>query len=73
VTAPGAPTAGAGEPSWWTREDFASIAARVMVRRVGEPEDIANAVAFLASPESGFVTGQVLTGDGGRLDYTGHH
>jgi 3-oxoacyl-[acyl-carrier protein] reductase len=42
-----------------------------MVRRVGYPEDIANAVAFLASPASGFVTAQVLTVDGGRMDYIG--
>jgi NAD(P)-dependent dehydrogenase (short-subunit alcohol dehydrogenase family) len=37
-----------------------------------EPEDIANAVAFLASPESGWITAQVLTVDGGRMDYIGH-
>jgi 3-oxoacyl-[acyl-carrier protein] reductase len=48
------------------------LAAVSMVRRPGTPEDIANAVAFLVSPESGFVTGQTLTVDGGRMDYTGH-
>jgi 3-oxoacyl-[acyl-carrier protein] reductase len=52
--------------------DFAAIAARTMVRRVGRPEDIAHAVAFLVSPESGFLTAQVLTVDGGRIDYIGH-
>jgi len=30
------------------------------------------AVAFLAAPESGFVTAQILTVDGGRMDYIGH-
>jgi 3-oxoacyl-[acyl-carrier protein] reductase len=55
-----------------TEADFAAIAARAMVRRVGQPEDIAHAVAFLVSPESGFVTAQVLTVDGGRMDYIGH-
>jgi 3-oxoacyl-[acyl-carrier protein] reductase len=55
-----------------TEADFAAIAAKAMVRRVGRPEDIANAVAFLAAPESGFVTAQVLTVDGGRMDYIGH-
>lgn len=55
-----------------TEADFAAIAAKAMVRRVGKPEDIANAVAFLVSPESGFVTAQVLTVDGGRMDYIGH-
>jgi glucose 1-dehydrogenase len=35
---------------------------------VGEPEDIAAAIAFLASAEARFVTGQTLVVDGGRLD-----
>jgi 3-oxoacyl-[acyl-carrier protein] reductase len=55
-----------------TEADFAAIAAKSMVRRVGAPEDVANAVAFLASPESGFITAQILTVDGGRMDYIGH-
>jgi 3-oxoacyl-[acyl-carrier protein] reductase len=55
-----------------TESDFAAIAAKSMVRRIGKPEDVANAVAFLASPESGFITAQILTVDGGRMDYIGH-
>ena len=43
-----------------------------MVGRVGDPEDIAHAVAFLVAPESGFITAQVITVDGGRMDYIGH-
>ena len=43
-----------------------------MTGRVGKPEDIANAVAFLASPDSGWITAQVLTVDGGRMDYIAH-
>ena len=39
---------------------------------IGEPEDIANAIAFLAAPESGWITAQMLTVDGGRMDYVGH-
>jgi 3-oxoacyl-[acyl-carrier protein] reductase len=50
----------------------ASMAERAMVRRVGRPEDISHAVAFLCAEESGFITGQVLTVDGGRMDYIGH-
>lgn len=48
------------------------IAGLAMVGRVGTPEDIANAVAFLAAPESGWITAQVLTVDGGRTDYIAH-
>ena len=49
-----------------------SISERSMVGRVGDPEDIAHAVAFLVAPESGFITAQVITVDGGRMDYIGH-
>lgn len=49
-----------------------SIAGRSMVGRVGDPEDIANAVAFLVARESSFITAQVITVDGGRMDYIGH-
>jgi NAD(P)-dependent dehydrogenase (short-subunit alcohol dehydrogenase family) len=53
-------------------EDFVRIAEKAMVKRVGVPEDIAHAVAFLCAPESSFITAQVLTVDGGRMDYIGH-
>jgi 3-oxoacyl-[acyl-carrier protein] reductase len=55
-----------------TEADFAAIAARTMVRRIGKPDDIAHAVEFLVSPEAGFITAQVVTVDGGRMDYIGH-
>lgn len=37
----------------------------IPMRRLGQPEDVARVVLFLAGPESGYVTGQVLTVDGG--------
>ncbi len=39
--------------------------ATIPMRKYGEPEDIARAVAFLASDETGYITGQVLCVDGG--------
>lgn len=48
------------------------LAAVSMLKRIGEPQDIANAIAFLAAPESSWITAQVLTVDGGRMDYVGH-
>jgi 3-oxoacyl-[acyl-carrier protein] reductase len=45
---------------------------RSMLRRIGKPEDIANVALFLASDESNFITGQVITVDGGRLDFLTH-
>lgn len=37
----------------------------IPVRRFGQVEDVAKAIAFLASDESGYITGQVLCVDGG--------
>ncbi|MDP7706014.1 SDR family NAD(P)-dependent oxidoreductase [Mycobacterium sp. TY815] len=40
--------------------------ARTPVRRIGKPEDIAAACAFLSSDEAGYITGQILGVNGGR-------
>lgn len=39
--------------------------AQIPLGRFGEPEDVAQAVAFLVSEEAGYITGQVLNVDGG--------
>ena len=49
-----------------TAERKAALASSVPLGRVGEPEEIARAVIFLASDKSSFVTGQILTADGGK-------
>jgi 3-oxoacyl-[acyl-carrier protein] reductase len=54
------------------REAVNRLSNAAMVGRTGVPEDIANAVAFLVHPESGFITAQILTVDGGRMDYITH-
>jgi 3-oxoacyl-[acyl-carrier protein] reductase len=64
-------TQGRHDTEEWERME-SDLAGRAMVGRIGEPEDIANAVAFLAAPEAGWITAQILVVDGGRMDYIGH-
>lgn len=42
-----------------------ALQAQIPLGRLGSPEDVAHAVAFLCSEEAGYVTGQVLSVDGG--------
>lgn len=42
------------------------VNSTIPVKRVGQPEDIANAVAFLAAEDSGYITGLTLSVNGGR-------
>src|SRR5712691_8800346 len=44
-----------------------NIISRIPLGRVGEPEDVANAVTFLASTQASYITGQVLCVDGGMV------
>jgi NAD(P)-dependent dehydrogenase (short-subunit alcohol dehydrogenase family) len=46
--------------------DIEQNIARTPVRRIGKPEDIAAACAFLISEEAGYITGQILGVNGGR-------
>jgi 2-deoxy-D-gluconate 3-dehydrogenase len=48
-------------------ERYNQILTRIPVGRWGRPDDLATAALFLASPKSGFVTGSVVTVDGGWL------
>lgn len=49
-----------------TAERKAALATGVPLGRVGEPDEIARAIVFLASAKTSFVTGQVLFADGGK-------
>jgi 3-oxoacyl-[acyl-carrier protein] reductase len=44
-----------------------AAAAQIPVQRVGQPEDVAHAISFLASEDAGFVSGQVIYVAGGPL------
>jgi 3-oxoacyl-[acyl-carrier protein] reductase len=44
-----------------------AILQKIPLGKLGEPEDIAGAVAYLASAEAKYITGQVLTVDGGMV------
>ena len=49
-------------------DDFKQNAVKqIPLGRVGRPEDVANAVAFLASEEASYITGHVLDVNGGML------
>jgi 3-oxoacyl-[acyl-carrier protein] reductase len=56
------------EGSAATRASFReAIMAATPLRRLARPEDVAGPVLFLASGASGFMTGQMLLVDGGRV------
>ena len=46
------------------KEMIEPMAAAIPLRRIGEPEDVANAFVFLASDMASYVTGEVLSVDG---------
>lgn len=47
--------------------DLKSARDTVPMNRIGDPEEVAEAVSFLASPSASYITGQTLYVDGGRL------
>jgi 3-oxoacyl-[acyl-carrier protein] reductase len=51
----------------WPEERVQRLIAQIPVGRAGRAEDIAAAIVYLASPEAGFVTGEVLHVNGGAL------
>ncbi|MBX3645768.1 MAG: SDR family oxidoreductase [Rubrivivax sp.] len=55
-----------------SEEASARIMSRTPMRRLGEPEEVAEAVAFLLSDAASYITGEIVVVDGGRmaLNYT---
>lgn len=56
---------GAAQQLWNTPGAVDRITAAIPSGRWGRPEDVADAVAFLAAPGTGFITGETVTVDGG--------
>ena len=50
-----------------TPEQVKALSSQIPLDRFGTPQDIAGAVAFLASDYAGYITGQVITVDGGMV------
>ena len=66
AVAPGPTDTGMLDRFTGTPEHKAALIAGVPLGRIGKPDDIANTVRFLAADATSFVTGQVVTVDGGK-------
>ena len=71
LIAPGAIRTPINKDAWSTPEAYAALMRLVPYKRIGEPEDVARAVAWLATDDSDYVTGATLYVDGGMTLYPG--
>lgn len=62
----------AGDSEEENRIKMALTSNKAVLKRIGTPDDVAYAALFLAGDESNFITGQILSVDGGRTDYFSH-
>ena len=67
VNAVGPGAIDSGHGFWDDPDRFEAALARIPLRRVGQPADVAGAVAFLAGPDASFITGSIVYVDGGVL------
>lgn len=58
---------GPTDTGWMTEAHKQLFAPKFLMGRIGLPEDAANLVAFLASEEAGWITGQIINSEGGFL------
>ncbi len=66
AVAPGPTDTGMLDRFTKTPENKANLVSGVPLGRIGRPDDIANAVVFVASGRASFMTGQIVTVDGGK-------
>jgi len=71
AVAPGAIRTPINRPAWDTPEAYRSLMTLVPYKRIGEPDDIAHTVAWLASDAADYMTGATLFVDGGMTLYPG--
>jgi glucose 1-dehydrogenase len=71
AVAPGAIRTPINRPAWETSEAYRKLMTLVPYKRIGEPEDIAQAVAWLVSDMADYVTGATLFVDGGMTLFPG--
>ena len=68
VVSPGLILSPLGRGEWERRSEAqkADVLSTIAIKRLGEPEEIANVIAFMASEESSYIVGQTISADGGH-------
>jgi len=67
TVAPGIIRTDMSRPGWENEANLARVQSHIPAKRMGEPEDVANLVAFLCSKESSYITGRLYYVDGGVM------